>query len=90
VTSTYVRADRAKLTGQPLLEIEVDTLLLASHGLTNRQIGLWCGITEEAAKSRMRNVLAKLDAVDRAHAVRRGFEAGYLCADLRGGLGGGS
>jgi DNA-binding NarL/FixJ family response regulator len=90
MTSTYVRADRAKLTGQPLLNIEVDTLRLASHGLTNGQIGRWLGVTEDTIKSRMRNILAKLDAVDRAHAVRRGFEAGYLCADLRGGLGGGS
>jgi DNA-binding NarL/FixJ family response regulator len=92
MTSSDVRADRdrAALHGQPLLDTEREVLVLASHGLTNHQIGTWCGVTAGAVKTRMRKVLAKLDAIDRAHAVRRGFEAGYLRADLRGGLRGGA
>lgn len=80
--TAYVRANRDTLRGQPLLDGELDVLLRVSHGLTNYQIGIALGISENGVKSRLRVILAKLDAVDRAHAVRRGFEHGLLHAHV--------
>jgi DNA-binding NarL/FixJ family response regulator len=81
VTGTYIRYNRAVLAGQPLLAIEIEALHLASHGFTNWQIGRVLDLTESGAKDRLRRAMAKLGATDRAHAVRRGFETGYLQPD---------
>lgn len=80
MTGTYLRPGRDELRGHPLLAAELHTLYLASHGYTNAQIGRMLEVSENTIKSRMRQVMAKLDARDRAHAVRRGFEEGHLRA----------
>lgn len=55
-----------------------NVLRLISDGRTNEQIGRKLGISEEAAKWRVRLLCQALRARDRAHAVRRGFELGLL------------
>lgn len=62
---------------EPLTERETEVLQLIAKGHANKEIAALLGITEEAVKSRVKNVLAKLRANDRTHAamiaVRRGI-----------------
>lgn len=57
---------------------EIQVLELAARGHTNRLIGKQLGITEETTKAHMRNVLAKLGANDRTHAVMMAVERGII------------
>lgn len=56
---------------------ELCVLRLAAQGKGNRAIGEALNLSEETVKSRMKSILAKLNAGDRTHAVsiaiRRGF-----------------
>ena len=56
---------------------EIAVLQLVADGFANREIGLSLHVSEETVKSHIRNLLAKLEASNRAHAVsiaiRRGF-----------------
>lgn len=56
---------------------EISVLRLVAAGKQNRHIGEELKVSEQTIKTRMRNILAKLDARDRTHAVtiamRRGF-----------------
>lgn len=56
---------------------EISVLRLAAAGKHNRGIGEELKVSEQTVKTRMRSILAKLDARDRTHAVtiamRRGF-----------------
>jgi len=56
---------------------EIAVLQLVADGFANREIGLSLHVSEETVKSHVRNLLAKLEASNRAHAVsiaiRRGF-----------------
>ena len=60
-----------------LSERDIDVLKLVSRGNQNRRIGKALNVSEETIKTRMKNILAKLRARDRAHAVSiariRGF-----------------
>jgi DNA-binding NarL/FixJ family response regulator len=60
-----------------LSEREVGVLRLVAVGKQNRLIGEELNISEQTVKTRIRNILGKLDARDRTHAVtialRRGF-----------------
>jgi len=62
---------------EPLTDREMEVLQLIADGHANKEIAARLGITEEAVKSRVKNVLAKLRANDRTHAamiaVRRGI-----------------
>jgi DNA-binding CsgD family transcriptional regulator len=57
---------------------ENQVLVLVAEGLTNSAIGQILGIGKETVKSHVHNLLSKLDAQTRAHAVRRGYEYGLL------------
>ena len=56
---------------------ELMVLRMVAQGLTNRAIGVALRVSEDTIKTRMKSILAKLDANDRSHAVtiavRRGF-----------------
>jgi DNA-binding NarL/FixJ family response regulator len=60
-----------------LNEREVSVLRLVSQGNRNRRIGQYLNVSEQTIKTRIKNILAKLCARDRAHAVTiarlRGF-----------------
>jgi DNA-binding CsgD family transcriptional regulator len=58
----------SQLTGR-----ELQVLELAAEGLTNTEIGKMLFLAEETVKTHLRNLLAKLQARSRAHAVAVGF-----------------
>jgi DNA-binding NarL/FixJ family response regulator len=61
-----------------LTEEDRDILRHASRGATNREIGQALGRTEVAVKKRLQVIFAKLDAVDRAHAVAEAIRRGLI------------
>jgi len=63
---------------EKLTNRELDVLRLVALGKTNRTIALLLSVSEETVKSRMRNILGKLDASDRTHAVTLARERGFL------------
>jgi DNA-binding NarL/FixJ family response regulator len=62
---------------EALSQREISVLRLVAAGKQNRSIGEELNVSEQTVKTRIRNILAKLDAHDRTHAVtialRRGF-----------------
>ncbi|GLZ36243.1 hypothetical protein Lesp02_84300 [Lentzea sp. NBRC 105346] len=72
------------LSGPALSASQVEMLDLVSRGLTNVRIGQRMGITESVVVDRCRRLYRRLEARDRAHAVRRGFELGLLSGAGRG------
>jgi DNA-binding NarL/FixJ family response regulator len=57
---------------------ELDVLRMVAQGLTNRAIGAALRVSEDTVKTRMKRILAKLDAKDRAHAVTIAIRRGLL------------
>lgn len=57
---------------------ELDVLQLASLGKANREIGMSLHISETTVKSHMSTILLKLEASDRAHAVRLAVQRGFI------------
>ncbi|WP_321476364.1 response regulator transcription factor [uncultured Paludibaculum sp.] len=66
------------LTDETLTDREVDVLHLIADGHANKEIAGRLSITEEAVKSRVKNILAKLQANDRTHAVMIAVKRGIL------------
>jgi DNA-binding NarL/FixJ family response regulator len=63
---------------EPLSGREVAVLMQVAHGHSNKVIGHELSITEETVKSHVKNILAKLGARDRTHAVRLAIDRGLL------------
>jgi DNA-binding NarL/FixJ family response regulator len=61
----------------PLTTREIEVVQLIARGLRNKEIAVTLGITEETAKTHVKNILAKLNLSDRAavtaEALRRGI-----------------
>lgn len=57
---------------------EFETLELVRRGLSNRDIGVALGVSENTAKAHVKAILLKLGVADRAEAVAAGFERGLL------------
>jgi len=57
---------------------EIEVLRRAAGGSSNKRIGVGLGITEETVKGHMRNILSKLGANDRTHAVSIALKRGFL------------
>jgi len=57
---------------------EVEVLGLISHGRSNKQIAYNLSINEETAKTHVKNILAKLHANDRTHAVTLALRRGII------------
>lgn len=74
-----VLADHA--TDDPLTEREIDVLRLVAAGNSNKQIADQLSISEATVKSRVTNILSKLGANDRAHAVTIGLTRGIIKLD---------
>jgi len=72
-------ADHA--TDDALTEREVDVLRLIGAGNGNKQIAYELSISEATVKSRVTNILSKLGANDRAHAVTIGLKRGIIELD---------
>jgi DNA-binding NarL/FixJ family response regulator len=65
-------------TDDTLTPREIDVLRLVAGGNANKEIGAQLGLTEETVKSHLKNVLAKLGANDRTHAVTIGLKRGII------------
>jgi DNA-binding NarL/FixJ family response regulator len=77
--SSEVAAEIAEhSTDVALTPREVDVLRLAAKGNANKEIAAQLSLTEETVKSHIRNILAKLEAKDRTHAVAMGAKRGII------------
>lgn len=74
-------SERRAPLGSTLTPREREVLKLASRGHSNGAIGRMLSVSEDTVKQYARLMFRRLGAVDRAHAVRRGFELGLLTAD---------
>jgi DNA-binding NarL/FixJ family response regulator len=59
---------------------ERQVLAAMSHGLGNREIGGALGISAHTAKFHVAQIIAKLQAQSRAHAVAKALRAGFVDA----------
>jgi DNA-binding NarL/FixJ family response regulator len=74
-----VAAQIAERVGEEgLTPKEIDVLRLIAAGNANKEIAAQLGITEETVKSRVKNILDKLAANDRTHAVTIGLRRGII------------
>ncbi len=62
----------------PLTPAEISVLRLIADGNANKQIADQLSISEETVKSRVKNILSKLDANDRTHAVTIALKRGII------------
>jgi DNA-binding NarL/FixJ family response regulator len=70
-------------TDDALTGREIDVLNLIGAGNGNKQIADMLSISEATVKSRVTNILSKLGANDRAHAVTIGLSRGIITLDTR-------
>ncbi len=57
---------------------EIEVLRLIAAGNANKLIADQLSITEETVKGHVKNILSKLDANDRTHAVTIGLKRGII------------
>jgi len=69
-------------TDDPLTDREIDVVRLIAAGNSNKQIADRLSIGEATVKSHVTNILSKLGANDRAHAVTIGLKRGIIELDL--------
>ena len=65
-------------TDDALTSREIEILKRIAHGNGNKEIGAQLSLTEETIKSHVKNILAKLGAHDRTHAVTIGIKRGII------------
>jgi DNA-binding NarL/FixJ family response regulator len=65
-------------TDDSLSEREIEVLRLISGGNANKEIAAQLSITEETVKGHVKNILSKLGANDRTHAVTIGLKRGII------------
>jgi DNA-binding NarL/FixJ family response regulator len=74
-----IAAELAEHAGDdPLSPREIDVLRLIATGNSNKLIADQLSISEATAKSHVANILSKLGANDRAHAVTIGVKRGFI------------
>jgi DNA-binding NarL/FixJ family response regulator len=77
--SSEVAAEIAEhATDEALTPREADVLRLVAQGNANKAIAAQLSLTEETVKSHIRNILGKLGANDRTHAVAIGLKRGII------------
>jgi DNA-binding NarL/FixJ family response regulator len=77
--SSEVAAEIAEhATDDALTPREIDVLRLVARGNANKEIAALLSLTEETVKSHIRNILSKLHANDRTHAVAIGVRRGII------------
>jgi DNA-binding NarL/FixJ family response regulator len=74
--ATFALASHA--TDEALTLSEIDILRLIAAGSANKQIANRLAITEDTVKGRVRNILTKLGAHDRTHAVTIALKRGII------------
>jgi DNA-binding NarL/FixJ family response regulator len=77
--SSEVAAEIAEhVTDSGLTPREIDVLRLVAAGNANKEVGARLSLTEVTIKSHMKNILAKLGANDRTHAVTIALKRGII------------
>ena len=77
--SAEVASDLAEHTGEDeLTSREIDVLRLIAAGNANKEIAAQLGLAEDTVKRHVTNILSKLRANDRTHAVTIGFQRGII------------
>jgi len=77
--SSEVAAEIAEhATDDALTPREIDVLRLVARGNANKEIAAQLSLTEETVKSHISNILARLGAKDRTHAVAIGLKRGII------------
>jgi DNA-binding NarL/FixJ family response regulator len=77
--SSEVAAEIAEhVTDSSLTPREIDVLRLVAAGNANKEVGARLSLTEVTIKSHMKNILAKLGANDRTHAVTIALKRGII------------
>jgi DNA-binding NarL/FixJ family response regulator len=77
--SAEVTYEVAEHVGEdPLSPTEVRVLQMVAEGNSNKDIAAKLGVTEEAVKGQVRNILAKLGANDRTQAAVLGIKRGII------------
>jgi DNA-binding NarL/FixJ family response regulator len=77
--SPEVAAQVAAYAGEEALTPrEIDVLRMIAAGSANKEIAAQLSISEESVKSRVKNILLKLGANDRTHAVTIGLKRGII------------
>ena len=77
--STEIAAEIAEhATDSALSPREIDVLRLVAAGNANKEIGARLSLTEVTVKSHIKNILGKLDANDRTHAVTIALKRGII------------
>jgi DNA-binding NarL/FixJ family response regulator len=66
------------LADDALSSRELQVLKLVATGNANRQVAVQLGISEETVKAHMKNILSKLTANDRTHAVTIALKRGII------------
>jgi len=62
----------------PLTERELEVLNLIAEGLANKQIAVQLGISEHTVKFHISSIYSKLNATNRAEAIRAGLRGGWI------------
>jgi DNA-binding NarL/FixJ family response regulator len=78
VSSQVAAEIAAHSTDQALTPREVDVLRWVAKGKANKEIAAQLSLTEETVKTHIRNILGKLEANDRTHAVAIGIKRGII------------
>jgi DNA-binding NarL/FixJ family response regulator len=74
-----VAAELAEYTGREALTVrEIEVLRLIATGNANKEIGAKLSIGEDTVKRHVTNILGKLDANDRTHAVTIALKRGII------------
>ena len=73
-----IAAEIVQIAGDSLTEREIQVLRHVSRGHANKEIGAQLNISEDTVKAHMKNILAKLSANDRAHAVMIAVKRGII------------
>lgn len=68
----------ARLGDQDLSSRELEVLRLVAGGRANKRIGADLGISEQTVKGHLKNILGKLSANDRTHAVTIALQRGII------------
>jgi DNA-binding NarL/FixJ family response regulator len=66
------------MASEDLTARELDVLKGVAQGRSNKVVGVKLGISEHTVKNHLINILMKLGASDRTHAVMIGMRRGYL------------
>jgi DNA-binding NarL/FixJ family response regulator len=66
------------MSPNPLTERETEILRLLASGLSNREIAHALDLADGTVKNHVSNLLSKLGARDRTHAVLKGLELGWI------------